>query len=623
MVSRRRVVGLSAGVLFVAALFFCGFVYWRVHDVLGTVPDSSAIRVSILEVGTRRVGFEPVAPVADFYSAVAFQGDLFVCGSSNLFRYSAAGELKQTWSAGKDLPGFPLRQAVVRAGINEPELWIGTEGGGVLIYDGRRFRQLLPENAGLRNVTTLLPLGNGRVLIGTAESGVYTSDGKSLRLFHPAFAGLAVTALAGDEDAFWVGTRNDGAWYWRGAQAFHVTAGLVDKSILSLAATGGRAWVGTALGVTEFADGKLSRQLAPGSFARTLAVHDGVLWIGTIGQGILSVPLSEGRAHQHEGDVTAFTDVEHHLLGIGPGGIREFPDGLRLITPPADWLVSGHVTSIHADGLSRLWVGYFDRGLQVMDVQHPNASRRFEDDVLFCINRIKEDPERGVTGVATANGLALFDVSGRLRQVLDRESGLISSHVTDLLFRDGSMILATPAGLTFSGGDGMGSVSGFQGLVNNHVYTLADMDGTVYAGTLGGVSAIRSGLVKASFTTANSQLRQNWITASASVGGQLYLGTYGTGVVKLGVDGTTATYRAFARQRIEINPNAMLATTRGLYAGTAGQGLAILRNGEDRWRFVAEGIPSLNVTALDERDNILYVGTENGLVRIPESSILP
>ncbi len=252
----------------------------------------------------------------------------------------------------------------------------------------------------------------------------------------------------------------------------------------------------------------------------------------------------------------------------------------------------------------------------------------FEDDVLFCVNRIKEKREDGTIAIATANGLALFDASGTLRQVLNRESGLIASHVTDVVFqskngRESSMIVATPAGLSFVDEGSISSVYAFQGLVNNHVYTLADFGGAVYAGTLGGLSVLRSSLVQASFTTANSALRQNWITASAVFDGKLYLGTYGSGVERFEGGGSMTTFPAFAGRRVEINPNALLATARALYAGTAGHGLAVLPRGDERWQFVHDGLPSTNVTALDEHDGRLYVGTDNGLVRISESSLLP
>jgi hypothetical protein len=41
-----------------------------------------------------------------------------------------------------------------------------------------------------------------------------------------------------------------------------------------------------------------------------------------------------------------------------------------------------------------------------------------------------------------------------------------------------------------------------------------------------------------------------------------------------------------------------------------------------RWRTITAGLPSLNVTALAIRNGVVYVGTENGLVKIAEDKLI-
>jgi ligand-binding sensor domain-containing protein len=74
---------------------------------------------------------------------------------------------------------------------------------------------------------------------------------------------------------------------------------------------------------------------------------------------------------------------------------------------------------------------------------------------------------------------------------------------------------------------------------------------------------------------------------------------------------------------MEINPNAMLVTPRHVFAGTLGNGLYIYDRGSMRWTAVSEGLPSSNVTALTESNGYIYVGTDNGLVRIREEKLNP
>jgi ligand-binding sensor domain-containing protein len=79
----------------------------------------------------------------------------------------------------------------------------------------------------------------------------------------------------------------------------------------------------------------------------------------------------------------------------------------------------------------------------------------------------------------------------------------------------------------------------------------------------------------------------------------------------------------FATGDIEINPNAMLATESHVFAGSLGKGLLIYDRATDRWHVLREALPSLNVTALAAAGGYIYVGTDNGLVRVREKDVAP
>jgi ligand-binding sensor domain-containing protein len=242
---------------------------------------------------------------------------------------------------------------------------------------------------------------------------------------------------------------------------------------------------------------------------------------------------------------------------------------------------------------------------------------------VFCVNRIVHANDGGLSAVATANGLVLFD-AGQQKQVLGKAEGLIANQVTDVLLRGDSrapsITVATPAGLSTIDASGTTSLYAFHGLVNNHVYALAASGSRLLAGTLGGLSILDSGIVSASFTTANSGLKHNWITAIVPLADDWFIGTYGAGVLKLDSTGRWSTFADW-KAPVEINPNAMLVTDRAVYAGTLGKGLAIYNRGSFRWVFRTDGLPSLNITALAASGGYLYAGSDNGLVRIPEKEL--
>jgi ligand-binding sensor domain-containing protein len=192
--------------------------------------------------------------------------------------------------------------------------------------------------------------------------------------------------------------------------------------------------------------------------------------------------------------------------------------------------------------------------------------------------------------------------------------------VTDVALYHGGLALATPAGLTFLDGNGAESLYAFQGLVNNHVYALGVTQDRMLAGTLGGISMLQNEAVVRNLTVSNSALKHNWITAILPVGDEWFVGTYGAGVMKLDARGLFQGFENATRP-MEVNPNAMIETKGHVFAGTLGDGLYIYDRATERWRQWTAGLPSMSVTALAERDGEIYIGTDNGLVRIAEGSL--
>ncbi|SNT21464.1 hypothetical protein SAMN05421770_105201 [Granulicella rosea] len=598
-------------------------------------------------------GFEPIAAPASFVSGAFFHGDLYLSGPAGLYDYTPEGVLRRAWRTGLDLPAAPLGALAVGRlrGASDRQLLIATAGEGVLILglDARNspeWSQLRAEDAELRDVTALLPLPTGELLIGTHRHGLQLYTGTTLEPFRAEVAGLntaalQVTSLAADAAGFWVGTRNAGLLRAHGGTVEHLdtAAGLPDQQVDSLAVVEGHVYAGTPLGVAEFAasgaETRLARTLAPGMFAHALEAGTKLLTVGTIDQGVRQVALdgaprlraiSNGfdQASPEEpvqqfvtsGDET-YAITQHAVLRRAGSGWTTAIAGAQAA------LTDGNVSALAFAPDGRLWVGFFDRGLDVLSPALERAEH-LEDDRIFCVNRLVLDPRRQTMAVATANGLVLFDAAGKPRQTLTQRDGLIADHVNDIAFTAQGMAVATPAGISFVDPGGTQSLYAFQGLVNNHVYALGVRGGSLLAGTLGGLSLLRSEAVERSLTIHNSGLRHNWITAIApGPEGSWMIGTYGAGVMQLVADGSVRAMEnaTSATQDLIINPNAMLATKTHIYAGTLGRGLLVYTLANGRWSTLTQGLPSENVTALAEREGQLYVGTESGLVRIAEGKL--
>jgi ligand-binding sensor domain-containing protein len=582
-------------------------------------------------------GFEPVSSPEVFLQAARFQDHLYIAGPAGLLEYALGGSLVHQYSVGGELPGSPLiaLAPAVLADSREPELIIATAGDGLLAFNGRAFRQILPASPDARAITAILPAPSGHLLLGTRKRGVLVYDGKQITPLHPTLDALYVTALAGNESDLWVGTLNRGVLHFHAGQtdSFAEAQGLPDPQVQSLAISGDMTYVGTATGVAVFSAGRFSRVLAPGVLATALLATPTELYVGSEDQCVMVIPLEGRRPNPNvaaslgpgpqlaevrqlfaSGD-TVFAVVRDGLYRMNPHGMG----WRRALEPSTAALSDRNISALAADASGRLWVGYFDRGLDLLASGGGRASH-VEDEHVFCVNRILPDAKTGIIDVATANGLVRFDGSGSEQQVLTRADGLIADHVTDVVaYRDG-LALATPAGLTFLDASGARSMYAFHGLVNNHVYALGVSGDELMAGTLGGLSLLHRGDVTANYTTTTSNLKHNWITAVVPVGSEWMVGTYGAGILGLDRSGHFQSYQTGSGP-FEVNPNAMLVTAGYVLAGTLGEGLYLYDRQSARWSVIHDGLPSLNVTALAAANGYIYIGTDNGLVRIPEQKL--
>jgi ligand-binding sensor domain-containing protein len=621
-------------------LLAIALVFWRASDVkkeaAAEVLSKSEFPFRVIPVDrTAPPAVDAVAAVPGFRDLATYKDRIVVSARAGLFLLDRSGALQRQYRTGIELPpAEPGSMSVgIAAGSAEPELFIATRGEGLLAFNGARFRQILPADAGLRIVTSVLVLGSGRILLGTERQGLLVFDGRRLAPFHARLKTTHITALAGNDGDLWIGTLANGVFHYRAGQLEELLPALPDPQVLSLAIENDAAYVGTPLGVVEFRDGQRRRTLADGFFARALALGGETLHVGTEDEGIVDVPLrsqpaprvatgAQAQAAEPPVPILHLANLEGEVYAVAESAIYRYDPAARqwrpVLSAGPSVMTDRNVAALGLSG-GRLWIGYFDRGLDVVDASLEHAVHR-ESEVLFCINRIVADTEHARTAVATANGLVLFDSSAQPRQIMGRKDGFLADHVTDVAFRAGGMVVATPAGLSLVDAAGVRSLYVFHGLVNNHVYTVATRDNRIVAGTLGGMSVLDDDTVRANYTTANSRLKHNWITALARVGDEWFAGTYGAGVLRLDASGEWHGFADLAEGFV-VNPNAMVASGGQLYAGSLDRGLFIFDRASGRWTNTTVGLPSKNVTALAAGQGYVYVGTDNGLVRIAEGAL--
>ena len=661
-------------VAFVALAFFrAQRTLTQSSEAVRTAHQIPFTQTSLDLTHSRALAFEPIAAAASFTSGAVFAGGFALAGPAGLSLFTPDGTPRRALRTGLELPVAPITQlatATLRGG-SDPQLLAATAGAGLLLLSldpsgTPTLQQLLPASPELRDLTRILPLPTGDLLLGTRRHGVLLFNGTHLTPLAFTLSGvdsaaLEVTALAAPDPAsVLIGTRNQGLFFLHAGTVQHSdpASGLPDPQVDALAVSQGKAYAGTPQGIAEFDLALLlpgqvtlrpTRILAASLFSNALAASASQLTVGTLDQGIVPVSL-DARPHLRQASISVPFDpgalsterVDAFFSAPGPAGpLFALADGRLLVRSSSHWtpalppaptptLTDRNISALAFDSQGRLFVGFFDRGLDILEPGAGQPIRHLEDDHLFCINRLALDPSRHTMAAATANGLVFFDSQARPRQTLTRRDGLISEHVNDLAFTPSGTTLATPAGLTFLKPTGPESLYAFQGLVNNHVYALAPQadPNRLLAGTLGGISILDSSVVTRNLTVTNSALRHNWITAAALLpDGATLLGTYGAGLERLSLarDGTpiftAIDLPAGAPKDLVINPNALLVTGTHIYAGTLGHGMLAYTNATGRWALITEGLPSRNVTAFASRDGKLYLGTDNGLIRIAEASL--
>ncbi len=627
---------VGAGLLVVVAVI--AFVIWHasrmLHSTAHDVQAEHQIRFALrLLPSVARADFEVISAPAVFFQAARFQDHLYIAGPAGLLAYDPSGASLHQYAVGRELPGSPLvaLTPAVLADSREPELVLATAADGLLAFNGRAFRQIFPYASDSRAITAILATPSGHLVIGTKKQGVLVYDGRQITVLHTTLKDCYVTALAGDESDLWVGTLNRGVLHFHAGEtdSFGEQQGMPDRQVTSLTIHDDATYVGTPLGVVAFSGGRFSRVLAPGVFATALRLTGSQLYVGSEDQGILSIPLEGHRPNPNVSPGSELMGVRQ-IFSSGESVFAVTRNGLYRMKPHAfGWqqvlqagtavLSDRNISALAADKSGRLWIGYFDRGMDILAPDNIHAVH-FEDEHIFCINRIFLDSKTGSTDIATANGLVRFDESGKEQQVLTRADGLIADHVTDVAAYGDGLALATPAGLTFLDASGARSMYAFHGLVNNHVYALGISGDELMAGTLGGISMLEKGSVAVNYTTETSNLKHNWITAVVPVGSEWMVGTYGAGILGLDRSGHFHSYDN-ASGDFEVNPNAMLVMPSFVLAGTLGKGLYLYDRQSGRWSIIDQGLPSLNVTALTASNGYIYIGTDNGLVRIPEQKL--
>ena len=381
---RKASLGVSAALLLAVIGTAC-FAIWRMESSLKTirrqVDTAGNLPFDLLQPNHLTPIFEPVAPPDTFTTGIAYQGKLYLAGPGGLATYAHPND-PPTWQrTGQTLPPAPIvALSTARLhGSTTPSLLAATQGEGLLIFqpDGT-YHQLRPRDPASRDITAILPLASGDILLGTRRAGLLIYDGTTLKLFQPAFANVPITALAGDESDIWVGTRTQGLLHWHAGQLDTIdqASGLPDQQVNDITIGPAGVFAATPLGIAQITDGHLTRVLGKGLFARSVAIENDTLLVATLDQGLHEIPLKD-HAPSHSipsndnQPISHFFAVDGALLAVKNDNLlRHERSGTwqQVLSSPPQSLADRNIAALNFSPDGRLWIGYFDRGLDVLNL---------------------------------------------------------------------------------------------------------------------------------------------------------------------------------------------------------------------------------------------------------------
>jgi ligand-binding sensor domain-containing protein len=661
--------------------------FWKLNRAVSDAQkqQDAARRIEVTQIRLRAPSNDGLAVYldsSDVRARATLHGTGYLATSGGLVATDESGAMKKRYTT---LDGLTDNDLTALA-VFRDKLYIGTSSQGLMSFDGNVFTGYGFTKPKAVRVQTLAET-ESELLIGTLDGGLFEYDGERFsRRFNTTEGAdfVRVTSLLPLDSRLYIGTQDKGLYIWREAHIEHVGVadGLPSPHVTGLAPVHGRGFgdaevaIATDFGVVGLSDKNEIKPISGRPNITSLAESGGRLWAGLFGGGITELK-ADGRPDRgpNHGDAgqpmqTASRDLsesnsfdvaglprsastlvsagEDRLWALTSAGAYYREDGASgpgfqavARSLSTDRILSeGHITGLALDGAGRLWIGYFDAGIDTVEPETGERLSHMQDDRLREINFVRYDQDDHRMLAATSRGLVIFDARLKESTLTREQSGLISDSVAHVSLMDlpdlfpapkgdagptqgpqnRAMVLATAAGLTELSGGKARSLTAFHGLASNHLYTSAAVGHRLFVGTLAGLVELEGLTVLRTYTTSNSHLSHDWVTALADVDGTLYIGTNGGGVDALLPTGEFINFSDDIG-RFEVNQNAIHLDGERLYIGTSDRGLLVYNVSGRRWTHFSQGLPSQSVTAITSDDRYVYAGTLNGLMRIEKRVI--
>ena len=336
----------------------------------------------------------------------------------------------------------------------QENMWIGTNGGGVMLYDGSEWTAFTSvDGAEDDRVMAICEGWGGDVWIGTGN-WIRSSSiaGRGVRRFvgdewttYTTADGLpsngVMSVLEDRKGNIWVGTWEGACWY--DGREFRKLDGLIGNVFAIMEDSRGNIWFGTIdRGVYTF-DGErvvhFQQEGYPDDISTVAFLEDraGNIWMGGWGgegarkydgEKLITYTVADGLAHN---SVSAFLEDRKGDIWIGTAeGISRYDGGKFTSLSAADGLVEGGIQALLEDRKGNIWIGRRG-GISKYDGEKISSYTVVDGLAHSHVQDIIED-EQGHLWIATyGGGISRYD--GRIFQTLLKQDGLAHNGTQEIM----------------------------------------------------------------------------------------------------------------------------------------------------------------------------------------------
>lgn len=542
----------------------------------------------------------------------------------------------------QDRDGLPENSVNAITRTRDGYLWLGTFEG-LARFDGVNFTVFDRNNTpalGSSQVLALLEDHAGNLWIGTNGGGLIRY---SNHVFTPYTTSQGLTTnfirvLAEDgQGNLWVGTYGGGVNRFHDGRfnAYTTKNGLPDDHVQALSVDrSDRVWVGTGAGLTMFESGRLCTYMIknglPNDMVTALLIdHSGTFWVGTFGGALYQFEnerfIASGLRTRGANVTVIYEDRDSGLwVGSDSGGLALFEKGgrshyTRSYYTKEQGLPVDNVKSIYQDPEGNVWIGEDGGGLCELRMGRFTALTTQDGLPADYVTAVYQDAA-GSVWVGTLGGLARLKPGSM--DVFTARNGLPDGAIPAIA-EDSAGNIWVPSGgklRRFSGNRFIAEAVLGKSTNSGGWTVLGDSASNLWVGTRGqGLALIHKGQVT-QYTKRDGLADDDVLTLYEDREGSLWVGTVNGGISRFhkGRFSTWTTKDGLATNHV----TSFYQDQNGsLWIGTGGGGLSRFRDGRFVNITVKDGLyDDLQFQILSDTPDdsgSLWMSCNRGIYRVP------